>query len=258
MSKLFRSLIVSVCSFALCLAPAHAGGMTGGALEVTQIMNNFQLTAQVSQQIKTVQQLVQSYYVQYNTLLEQIKSGLKIGGLSIGDIMKIKSDIEGYQNALKGLGKDLTSFSKTIDIRNVEAKLQKLTLQEYVQREQQLIQRGNAEAKARLQREITQADQIKADIALVKSLGAKIDATEGVHGATQLLNSQMNVMLQQITRLVSLTSEAQGSDKAAAIAKELNERQTARSVAEQIIANEVAQKARNKTMIDGMTAPPAN
>jgi conjugal transfer/entry exclusion protein len=253
MSKVIRIVFVLLsCASAVLSTSARAGAMTGGATEVTQILNNVELVASVSKQAATVSQLAQSYVVHYQTLQQQILAGLKLNGLSLGDVMQIKSNYENYQNSLRSLGVDLGTFQNTINVRNTEAKLQNLSLLQYVQRQDQLIRNGNAQAAARVQREAAEAQQIASDIELVRSLGNKVPATEGVHGATQLMNSQMNVLLQQMTRLVRLTSEAQGSDRAAAMSKEANDRESARAIADQIISNENAIRARNQQMIEGM------
>jgi conjugal transfer/entry exclusion protein len=261
MSSSVRFATVTVAGLLLALqsAPtlANGGGLGGGATEFTQMLNNGELIASVAKQAQTVRTLAESYVVQYNQLREQLLAGAKIGGLSLGDVMKMQADMTAYQNSLRALGADLASFKNTIDTRTIEAKLQNLSLQDYVAREAQKVQNGNEQAKARIQREAAQAEQIKVDINTVRTLGAKIEGTEGVHSATQLLNAQMNVMLQQMTRLVALTNEAQGSDKAAALAKEAADREAARAVSDQIIQNEAAIRNRNRTMIDGMTRTPA-
>lgn len=231
------------------------GGFGGGATEITQLMNNFELISQVSQQTKTVKQLADSHIVINKQLLEQIRSGARLNGLSVADVMKMRTDMDAYQSGLQVLGMDLKGFSKTIDARLIEARLQNLSLQDYVVRENRLVQNGNALAIARLARERAQAEQIKQDIFTVRDLGRLVPQTPGVHAATQLLNSHMNLMLQQMTRLVALTSEAQGSDKAEAIEKEMAARAAARSIAEQIIRNEAATKQRQRQLIESMRAP---
>jgi hypothetical protein len=247
-----------VAALALAIVPAAsavAGAMTGGSTEITQILNNFELVSQVSEQAKTVKQLADSHVVIYKQLLEQIQSGVRIDGLPVGDAMKMSSDMNAYQASLRGLGMDLNGFSNTMDARVTEARLQNLSLQQYVEREQARVRSGNELARARLAREVAQATQIQQDILTVRDLGRRVPQTPGVHAATQLLNAQMNLMLQQTTRLVALTSEAQGSDRAAAIEKEATNRAAARSIAEQIISNEAATKQRQRQLIDSMRGP---
>lgn len=233
----------------------HAmGSISGGATELTQLMNNGELVAQVAQQAKTVKHLADTHVVSYNQLLELVRAGQGMTGLARSDVMKLASDMEAYQAALKVLGLDLKGYSTALDARITEARLQNLSLQDYVMRERMRVQGGNELAKARLAREVAQAAQIRQDIVAVRDLGAAVGSTPGMHGATQLLNAQMNLMLQQMTRLVALTSEAQGSDKAAAMAAEAANRAAARSMAEQIISNEAALKQRQRQLIDSMRA----
>jgi hypothetical protein len=99
-----------------------------------------ELIAQVGQQAKTVKQLADSHVVIYKQLLEQIQSGVKISGLSIADAMKMRTDMDAYQTSLQALGLDLNGYSRTIDARITEARLQNLTLQDYVSRENRLVQ----------------------------------------------------------------------------------------------------------------------
>lgn len=214
-------------ALALVTGSVNAGGpMAGGASEWTQLLNNGQLVSSVSKQIATVNQLVQSYVVQYNQLQQQILSGVKIGGIGLSDVLKAKKDLENYQKSLKDLGADIESMGDMFDKRLIEAKLKKMSLPEYIKSEEQRIKNGNQTARARLDRERTVMKQVQSDIELVNDYGQKVESTVGVHQATQLLNGQMNLMLQQMTRLVSMTAEAQGSDKAeelndAAVAREL-------------------------------------
>lgn len=252
MSRFKTVLVAALVGALACPNTFAGGGITGGSTEITQLLNNAELVSGVAKQAATVSQLAQSYVVQYNTLKEQILAGLKIGNLSLQDVVQIQSNFSNYQDSLKTLGLDLGSFQNTIQLRNTEAQLQNLTLLQYVQRQSSLIANGNAQAAARVQREQALAQQITSDIQLVRQYQAQIPATEGIHASTQLMNGQMNLLLQQMTRLVQLTSEAQGSDRAAAIAKEANDRQTARSIAEQIISNESALRSRNQQVIDGM------
>lgn len=231
MSK-FEAIFASLFFCLLTAAsPANAGGgsPTGGATEMTQIMNNGELIEQVRQQVTTVNQLAQSYVVQYNQLREQILAGTKIAGLSLSDVLKIKSEMEAYQGSLKELGRDLSSLDAAFDKRLVEAKLKNLSLTEYLAQEAVRVNSDNSAAKARLARERDIVNQVAQDIEQVKDYGRRIEGTVGVHESTQLLNGQMNLMLSQMTRLVTLTAEAQGSDKAQLLSDEAAARESMRS-----------------------------
>ncbi len=251
---LAAAVVVSLVSSPL---PANAGGgLTGGATEITQMLNNAQLLDQVAQQAKTVSQLVQTYRVTYDQLQQQVLAGTSIGNIGIGDIMKVKSDLDGYQSALRGLNGDLGSMGRVFDTRITEARLSNLTLEGYVRREAGRIDQGNAQAKARVSREMAQAEQINRDVQLVRDMGDKIPATVGVHASTQLLNSQMNMMLQQMTRLVAATNEAQGSDKANEALRRSEELAERGRVRDQVTAMERSQKDRERAVIESMRNRP--
>ena len=226
------------------------GGMTGGATEITQLLNNFELVAQVSEQVRTVNEVITSNVHLFNQLQEQIRAGMSIGGVSLGDVMRLKSDLESYQGAIQALGSDLPRLGQMFDLRMTEARLQNISLETYVTREGQRITQGNALAKARVNREIAQIEQTKRDYALVRELGDKIPSTSGVHASSQLLNSQMNVMLQQMTRLVTLTQEAQGSDKAIAMDKENNARDAALQLQQNLRSMQQTQKEKERAEIE--------
>lgn len=247
---MFKSNLTAVAA-AVCLvlasgtASAGGGALTGGSTEITQIMNNGELIAQVRQQVATVNQLAQSYVVQYNQLREQILAGTKIAGLSISDVLKMKKDMEAYQNSLKTLGRDLGSLEQMFDARLVEAKLKNMSFSDYVANEAARVNSDNQAAKARLARERTMVKQVQDDIVQVKEYGRRVDQTVGVHESTQLLNGQMNLMLQQMTRLVAMTAEAQGSDKAQEMNNEAAAREAMRARA--LAQRQAEEEVRNRS-----------
>lgn len=203
--------------FTLITSPAFAGGgfVCGGcATEVTQILNNVELVSKVQQQVKTVDQLVQTYKVQYSQLQELMAAGKQIAGVNLGDILSITRDLNAYQGVLRGLHADLGSMQSVFDTRMAEAKLLNLSAEDYFAREANKIQNKNMVAKARLANEAQVVNQVNQDITLAETYSKRIASTEGVHQSSQLLNYQMNLMAQQLTRLVQMTAQQQGSDLA--------------------------------------------
>lgn len=230
-SKKLRAALCAALIAFQATPPAIGGALTGGATEWTQIANNVQLWMQYYKQIEAVTKLAQSYIVQYKTLEQQILNGLVIEGISLADVLKVKRDIEAYQSHLKALGRDIKGLGGYFDRRLVEARLLNLPMEEYVRREAQKIESGNQTAKARLERERNLMEQVKADIGRVDEFSSRIATTAGTHQATQLMNSQLNLLLQQMGRLTELTAEAQGSDQATTLNEiaEARERNQARN-----------------------------
>lgn len=233
-------------------ASAHAGGAVAGATEITQLMNNSELIAQVKQQIATVNQLTRSYTVQYQHMREAINAGKSLGTITLSDVTRAKRDLERYQAALRTLGHDVDGLSRVFDTRMTEARLMGVSLNDYVSRESQRIDAGNALAKARLQQERAQIDQVTEDIGLVREYGSQIQGTAGVHQSTQLLNHQMNLLLQQMTRLVSLTAQSQGTDKATALNEEAEARARALAKGAQLRQLDAEMRSRDRAVIEEM------
>ncbi|MDZ4146055.1 MAG: hypothetical protein U1D29_16210 [Burkholderiales bacterium] len=169
--KYILLIVVSI----LTLRHAHAGGVVAGATEITQIMNNAELVASVQKQIATVRQLADSYVVQYRDLQQQIMAGASIGGVTLGDVMKAKSDIENYQNKLKSFGQDLSGLTNTFDRRLIEAKLLNMSSKDYLLREAKKIKNGNEAAKARVDQERAQIEQINRDVKTIQEYGKNPD-----------------------------------------------------------------------------------
>jgi len=238
LAKRLRATAAAV--MVLCAAPSEAWIAT----EATQMMNNFQLAAELAKKVETVSQLVRTYATQYAQLQEQITAGMSIGGVTLADVMAIQRDLTNYQNALKSLGTDLGNMTNIYDTRLSEAKILNLTFGQYLERERKRILQGNQTAKARVTREIQIMDQVKADLVLARRYGDQIQSTVGVHQAMGLMNQQGNLMLQQLNKLVMLQAEAQGSDKANEMAEK--QEQEAASLARREALNEIQEGIRTR------------
>jgi conjugal transfer/entry exclusion protein len=201
-----------------CAAPfGNAGGgftCGGCATEVTQVMNNVQMALGVKKQIDTVTQLVETYKVKYAQLAALITAGQSVGRMTLADVLQISKDLDAYQSALRSVKLDLGSMQSIFDTRQTEAKMLNLSFPDYYKREAARIQNNEQGAKARLQREVQTVQMVKADMQVAQDYSAKVMQSPGEHQDVRLLNSQMNLMLQQLTRLVQLTSEEQLSDRA--------------------------------------------
>ncbi|MGE3342309.1 MAG: hypothetical protein AB7L71_02645 [Vicinamibacterales bacterium] len=244
---------------ALQWAPATAGGggfsCGGCATEVTQLLNNAELYAQVQKQVATVRQLADTHLVHLTQLQELVNAGRQLGSIRLPDILQMKGDLEGYQRTLSTFSGDLTSLRSIFDRRLTEARLLNISFPDYYSREAQRIQDGNEIAKARLTRELQTIEQVKRDIELTQQYGARIQGTVGVHQATGLLNSQMNLMTQQLTRLVALTAESQGSDKARVQAEEEADRASALERRKAILDSQKGRDSAADSLIEQMRSP---
>ena len=231
---------------------ANAGALAGGATEWTQIANNFELMGQLFQQVKMVKQMIDDYYLQYAQLQQLILSGMQIEGVSLADVLRIKAEFEGYQSALKKLGADIEGLDDHFKRRLAEAKLLKLPMEEYIKLEAKKIENGNRTAKARLERERKMMEQVKSDIVKADEFRLRIPTTVGEHQAVQLLNSQTNLLLQQMTRMVELTAEQQGSDQARVLNDEAEARERLKSQNQALVEGDTQIRERDKASLSRM------
>lgn len=230
----------------------HAGAWTGGATEWTQIGNMTLLGGQLGEQIAMVKKMADDYVLQYKKYEQLIMSGIKIEGISLADVIKLRNDWENFQAQLSQLGTDLKGLGHMFDKRLVEARLLRMPMEDYVRRESDKIKQGNQEAKARLARERSMMEQVNADIVRTDEFQSRIAGTAGQHQAMQLMNSQMNVLLQQMTRMVTLTAEAQGTDKAKALNEEAEVRELSKERNKALVEKDLAMRERDKASLDRM------
>jgi hypothetical protein len=244
-SKLLAVALVVVAPSVFIASPSWSGSVAGngGATEVTQILNNSQLTAQLGQQIKTVSTAVAAYQRQYLQLQQQLKSGLNVGGPTLGDINRIKYDYDRYQGSLRDAGMDLASLQTVYDRRMVEAKVSNMPLDSYLVLENKRIAEGDARAKARLIQERSLIEQTNADMEAVKTYGGQINTTAGEHDAIALLNRQMNLLLQQNSRMQLMMAQSLNSDKVLRDSKEQEQQISVDAFAQSVQARNEAIRA---------------
>ena len=222
---MFKSKCLSAIAAAVAMlsTQAHSSGAVAGATEFTQILNNSELAVGVTQQMKTVQQLV----LTYKTTLDQYKEMLNAGKLLnvdnlLGPLKSIPGEIAAVNDYLKSLKKAGISFEdmkKAIDTRNVEAKLKKLTFEEYIAQEGEKIKQGDKRARQRIEDEEKLIKQVNEDFTIATTLSNEISKTSGVHASMGLLNTHMNRVIQQNARMTQIMAAA-GTRDAIQIKKE--------------------------------------
>ncbi len=198
-------------------ANAYAGGgMTGGATEVTQLMNNAELAAQTAENARqTATQLSQLY-----TALENVKSygdlaaveqkmGLPPGTLrqaadNLGSVKKLRITINGMRlNA-----EDLSERSKALyAIFRAALKTYEKTGRKPTEVMEEMAKRDDAEAKAyKKQAEYTR-QQIEQTIKDVDSIKKQADGVPTITGSVKGLQyiAGQNVTINQSLKEINLT-----------------------------------------------------
>jgi len=218
MSKVFKLSVA--CGLAVFLAApvAQAGGEIAKASEVTQLMNNAELVMQVKAQIESNAKQV----LQYTTQLKQLKQQMEDGVSMATDLLTpgldgIKQELKvalNTKNAFDKLYGSVDQLQKQWQKRMLEATLKGISTTEYVANEAKRIQQGNQQAIDRMEQEKDVLLQVEEDYSLAKTWGSQISNQRGINSSIGLLNTQMNRLLQQNARMVSIMAQANGRDKA--------------------------------------------
>lgn len=215
-SKAFRSAVVAACMAASL--PSHAAGGAGMATEFTQLANNVELAAGVSQQIKTVAQLAQQYALQLKQFEQQWLAGLPTQAMTvystIQGVQKELAAVSRYQQSLVQAGSSVQQLQTLIAQRQAQAKLANMPFDQYVAVQSALIERGDLRAKQRLSNESEVMAQVNEDLSFAREQSGKISGTLGVHQAVNLLNKQMNRMVLQNARVLALMAQERGTEAA--------------------------------------------
>jgi hypothetical protein len=213
------------------LKPGFATGAVAGATEPTQIMNNGELMASVSQQIKTVKTLADSYIIQYKELQQAILAGLPLDPRQVmRTVQEVQAEIQSLKNytaSLEAAGASVGQLKADMEGRFVEAKLGKMTFPQYVSAETERIKKGDARAKQRLDAEQALMVKANADMDFASDQASKISSSDGVHASAQQLNTQMNKLIQQNARISTILAHTAGSTEQYMMNKDLNERKEA-------------------------------
>lgn len=216
--SIYKSLTVAFCSSILVVTAHAGGGFTGGSTEITQLMNNGELMANVSQTTKVAITQVNSYIKQIQQYAEQLRSGQqligRITGLPVAEFSRELQRAQELSRMLQSVNGSTAQLRQVFDSRRVEALQRGLTMTQYVERENERIESGDQRARQRLEREEKLMQEIQKDYEYTKEVGEQISGTVGIHQSMQQLNLQMNKLIQQNARMMELTSNALNSDKA--------------------------------------------
>lgn len=187
------------CIMILCLtAPAYAGGggLSGGALETTQLANNSELGAILGQEVEQISNQVKMITNQINQYTEMLKQGLKLPTSYINDVA---SQFQSLQTAVRqtvGLYQSYGRFAESLE-RMLDAPLSGNALENAVTRSRQATATLNAIAN-KLDQTIR---QIERDNEVIEQLHDRSANAEGQMQALQAGNEIAVAIAQEINKL---------------------------------------------------------
>lgn len=186
MKKIFRLLIVSM---------VVVSNVSYGQWIVNDPVHTYQSALNTAQ-------LVKAEITRLQQLKNQITQLKNLGDLKSwkGKSLQEINALKGYIGSLKTIYGDIGAQTGRLRQRLDQAKVAKMTFQEYMQLEQQLVKEGEDEAVRRHDDDIRGLKKTEADYADVQNWESQVGS-----GLTQMGSSQM--MNQQLNKLISQNSE---------------------------------------------------
>lgn len=214
MRNLKLSVITLAVSVVMTGAPSISlagGGMTGGATEITQLMNNAQLVMELAEstvqtgelQMQTITAIQQLWHD-----IENIKSiGDKFSKMNIETLKREVESLTGIQLHTTSMKGNLQQIAKFIEMRQIEAERAGMTGDQYVKVQQDLLESNNQNAIIRLENERRLIQGLQDDHREINRLASQIPANSGINQSIGLLNNQMNHSLKTLSRIAELMGQ---------------------------------------------------
>lgn len=215
MLKNLRNITIAIASllavnfaFSLFLArEARAGsvGGTGGATEITQLINKAQLVSQSArQELQLIQQIEQTYLQK----LQQLKLDLGEHTSAYQNMIKTYQNVADVSNKLSYFQGSLGRMQGALDDRYRQFSASNLSMNDWMARERMMIEGGDQRARQQMlaNREIFEATKVSMDG--YQRAAERMQSSSGTHQATQLLGAQLTMLGGDLNRLITATTLA--------------------------------------------------
>ncbi len=201
-----KSLSATAVTSALLFTPvlcSAGGGMSGGATEVTQILNNVQLAMQsVKQELQYATQLEQYY----TDLLQQMPAELT-GALDtvrqVNGVIQKASQVYSTGQRLYGSLEQMKSLAEG---RFREFGASGLTWEDYVNRSARMSDHFRQTGSVMTDHEIHVMKSVQDNYEQMREYSSQIPRTEGSHQALQIMNGQMAMLNGSINEMLSFNA----------------------------------------------------
>ena len=216
-SKVSRTILapLSVCLATLALSSGNAvagGGATGGATEVTQIVNMTQLVASYGQQVMDYE----NQLMQYATMIQNLKANPL--GVLAPDLAKATQDAA----RLWSMGTNIASSMSEVDRRFAEA-FKSPVATDFANKFSNWNNTASDALRSAMLNAGLQRENFASDQAALQQLVARVQASDGTVAGLQALGSLNAAQIQESMKLRDLISQqqvAQNTSLAAQMSKE--------------------------------------
>ncbi|NMG04111.1 hypothetical protein [Azoarcus taiwanensis] len=239
-----KTLAAALAAASILTAPAPAiagGGMSGGATEVTQILNNIQLMLQVVKQEMEYALQMEQYMVE----LQQLMPGEMIAfGEFMLDAQQTISSARQVYNAGSRLYGSLEDLQAISENRFKQFASSGLTWEDYLAREGQIVQHQRDRVGILTLHEAHVAKAVQRNHENFARFAQEIPRTQGSHEALQVLNGQVAMLNGTLNEALHFqlaqSHRATARDVDQAIARDLERQAVERFIADQRAADEKA------------------
>lgn len=203
--KIKQFVLVIIISSLLASAPARAGGIGGDfATEMTQIANNIELAIQtMEEQTQSIQLIEQTYL----SRLQQLQMTVGQYTAPFQRAMNAYNAIRNVQQTLSILQGRAEGLATALQYRSQQFGASNLTWSQWVSRERTLIQEGDQDARALIINNDQILQGVQDSMRMHQQAVEEYNSTPGVHAAQRLTGVSVNVMGQDVARLLSVTTE---------------------------------------------------
>lgn len=193
----------------------HAGAVAGGASEWTQIANNIQLAIGAGEQARIVANTMLQYETQLKQYYNELKQLEKLTNIprNTDEVSRRINEVSAYRNRLGQVQGSVDQQTSVIRKRMTEAQLAGLTWDEYAAREKDLVAKKNERAIERLKYEESVFRSVESDYQYAREIEPQINNANGVTGAMQIMNQQMNRLVTQNARLIESINVDKGEQR---------------------------------------------
>lgn len=214
MKQFGKVLAVIAATLALASGSVHAGGggMTGGATEMTQILNNVQLADSYAQQVMAYQ----NQLLQYETMLKNLLA--HPNGVTAPNLSQLATN----QAKIMSMGTDISSSMSRVDT-NFATTFKSPTAASFAAKFNLWTDSSHNALRAAMLNAGLQREQFADDATAVQELTTNVASSQGNLAALQALGGLNAAQLQESMKLRDLISQqqiAQNTYLAAQAAKE--------------------------------------
>lgn len=256
MSKVIQVILIAAMSVGSSVA--HAGsGPTGGATELTQMLNNTELLSLNSQAYDQWLEQVRTQKNTYDTLQNSI-TNLKTypsGGLAqmLAPYIPIINALQGLLDSLQSMKSASQETEDMIRGRIKEAVGLNLPLQEYLKKEIVLADKRGGIYKARIDQDLAKIDNLRARASQLTSMTNRTNSLVGNLQGLQLLNQQSTMQVGELMEIKAALLEQRVASNQARVLEEAEQAGKA-AVQRVTAAAAAARRARNEGLV--VTVPP--